>query len=500
MALEIAAIPEYIRPRKGLAHSMVLPSGLRITAGSWPLVLLLCAALAACGFEAPQPKRTPAPPAPPAPVSTLAATLTIPAAEIARELNDKTETHIADIRNQPVDCAIAKCLLNLEAVRTGPITVTAADNKLTLTVPLAVNAQMPVKSSFFKTTANGTATGTATATTTLSLGPDWHIRSNTDGVITLSEGQLKVGPLKLSIADLWNRNAQRLSAPLFKSLDKHIAADVKIRPQIERLWSRTINPLRVGKSPPSWLVLSPERIRVAQPQMRDNAVTVGLGVDVRGHVVVLDHSPEPAQTPPLPPLAPLTTPSNRFSFVVPVLLSYDEASQLAMKRLADKPLKVGGMTVAFKSIQILPSGQDVIVATRFCVKQSWDPFGWFDSCGDGYLRGVPQYEAAAQTIHIANVHYDTGTENILLSVLRALAGDELGKALQAKLVFKVGGEMAKLDQEVRIALAKPQGRGVRIWGNVESFGTPSLTWTSDGFLATFPAQGTISVDLNLKAG
>lgn len=470
------------------------------TVRAWPLMLLLCGALAACGFEAPQPARTPPPPAPPAPVSTLAATLVIPASEIARELNDKTETHIADIHNQPVDCEIAKCLLNLEAVRTGLITVAVADNKLTLTVPLSVNAQMPVKSSFFKTTANGTATGTAVAHTTLSLGADWHVHSKTDGVITLSQGQLKVGPLRLSIADLWNKNAQRLSAPLFKSLDKHIAADVKIRPQIERLWSRTIKPLRVGKAPPSWLVLSPERIRVAQPQMRDNAVTVGLGVDVRGHVVVLDHSPEPAQNPPLPPLAPLTTPSNRFSFIVPVLLPYDEAAQLAMKRLADKPLKVGGMTVDFKTLQILPSGQDVVVATRFCVKQGWDPFGWFDSCGEGYLRGIPKFDSASQTVRIVNVHYDIRTENILLSALRALAGDELGKALETKLVFRVGGEMSKLDDEVRTALAKPQGRGVRIWGNVESFGTPSLAWTSDGFLATFPAEGTISVDLNLKGG
>jgi hypothetical protein len=465
---------------------------------AWPLALLLCAALAACGFEAPQPQRTPPPPAPTPPLSTLAATLVIPAAELARALNDKTESHIANIHNEPVDCAIAKCLLTLEAVRTGPIAVTAQDNKLTLTVPLSVSAQMPMKASFFKTTANGTATGTANVTTTLSLGPDWRVHSKTDGVITLSEGQLKVGPLKLSIAELWNRNAARLSQPLFKSLDKHIASEVKIRPQIERLWTRTTKPLRVGKAPLSWLVLSPERIRVAQPQMHDNAVTVGMGVDVRGRVIVLDHSPEPARTPPLPPIAPMTAPSNRFSFVVPVLLPYDEAAQLAMKRLWDKPLKIGGMTVRFESLSIEPSGRDVIVATRFCVKQGWDPFGWFDSCGEGYLRGVPRYDPAAQTVRIANVRYDIGTEDILLSAMRALAGDELGKALETKLVFKAGAEMEKLDTQIRTALARPQGRGVSIRGNVESFGAPSLTWTADGFLATFPAQGTISVDLNLN--
>lgn len=458
----------------------------------------MCAVLGACGFEAPAPKRTPPPPSPAPPVSTLAATLTIETGEIARLLNEKTQTHIAEIRNQPVDCAIAKCILNLEAIRTGPIGVAASGDRLSVTVPLSVTAEMPVKGPLFKTTANGTAAGTATATTALSIGPDWRVRAKTDGKIVLNQGQLKLGPLKLSIADLWNRNAERLSAPLFRQLDKHIASSVKIRPQAERLWARATKPLHVGKSPPAWLVLSPAQVRVAQPVARDNSVTIGLGVDVRARVVVLDHSPEPPRTPPLPPLAPLGAPSNQFAFVVPVLLPYDEAARLAMKRLSDKPLRVSGMSVAFRDMSILPSGQDVIIEARFCLAQSWDPFGWFDSCGSGYLRGVPIYDAGSQTIRIANVHYDIGTEDVLLSTVRALAGNELGKALETKLVFPVGGQIQKLDDEVRTALAKPQGRGVRISGNVESFGAPLLGWTGEGFLATFPARGTVAVDLHLN--
>jgi len=456
--------------------------------------------LAACGFEAPQPKRTPPPPAPPIPVSTLTATLSIPADEIARALNEKTEQHVAEIHNQRVDCAIATCVLNLEATRTGSISVVTANDKLALTLPLSVTAQMPMKGPFFKTTANGTASGVAMTTSAISLEPDWHVRSETDGTIKLSEGELKVGPLKMNIADLWNQNSARLSGPLFKSIDKHVASDLKIRPQAERLWSRAIKPLRVGKSPEAWLVMSPERIRVAQPQLRDNRILVGLGVDVRAHVVILDHSPEPPTNPPLPPLAALAAPSNTFTFVVPVSLPYGEAAQLAMKRLASKPVKIGGMMVEFKDLSFLPSGQDVIVATRFCVKQGWDPFGWFDSCGAGYLRGVPRYDQKSQTIRITGVHYDIATENVLLSALRALAGDQLGRVLEDKLVFNVGGDIGKLDDQIRAALAKPQGRGVQITGDVQSFGAPSLTWTADGFLATFPARGTIRVDLNLKGG
>jgi len=457
----------------------------------------LLACFAVCGFEAPQPQRTPAPPTPLPPVSTLTATLSVPAGAIAAALNEKTKTDIVHLRKQRVDCAIAQCLLDLDATRDGPIVVSARDNALSIAVPLSVRAQMPVKGPFFKTTANGAARGTARATTSLSLASNWRIASSTSGRILLSQGDLRLGPLRMNVAELWNRNADRLSQELFRSFDRTIASDLKVKPEAERLWRRATRPIRVAKSPQAWLVLAPERVRVGQPSIQNDAVAIGLGVDVRARVVLLDHSPEPAMPPALPPVEPLSAPSDRFAFVVPVLLPYGEAAALAMRRLAQKPLRIAGLPVRIQSLEILPSGRDVIVATRFCVKQSWDPFGWFDTCGQGYLRGVPQFNAATHVIRIANVHYDVATEGLLSSRLRGLAGPELGRVLESKLVFDAGRDLEELDGEIKAALARPEGRGVRISGNVEKFGAPSLTWTNEGFLATFPAQGTVSVDLNL---
>jgi len=161
---------------------------------------------------------------------------------------------------------------------------------------------------------------------------------------------------------------------------------------------------------------------------------------------------------------------------------------------------MSGGNVRFEQLEILPSGQDVVVGARFCVSQGWDPFGWLDSCGEVYLRGVPQFDAHTNTIRITNVHYDIASEGLILRAMRFLAGDELGKLLETKLVFSVAHDIDRLDAELKTALAKPQGRGVVVTGDVQSFGQPSLTWTKDGFLATFPASGTIRADLNLKAG
>jgi hypothetical protein len=461
--------------------------------------LVLVLALTACGFKAPEPARTAPPPAPATPTSTLTATFVVPAATILEELNAKTKDEIARISDQEIGCAIAKCRVNLVATKTGPITGAAADGKLSLALPLTATADVALKALFVKTKAHGVATGTAQTSTAFRLGPDWRLDTNTTGRVDLSQANLKLGPLSMSVADLWNHNEQHVTQPLFKMLDKRVSSAVKIKPQAERLWAKAFHPIKIGKSPQAWLVLNPQRILIAQPITANNAFAVSLGVAVQARVVVSDVPPEePLKTPPLPAPAALATPSNRFSFVVPALLPYDEAASLALKRLDAKPLHTGSAKVRIEKLEILPSGQDVVVALHFCVAQGWDPFGWFDACGDGYLRGTPVFDAKSGTIRIANVHYDIATQNLILGLLKAFESDELDKLVQSNLVFSVAKDLDKLDTELKTALAKPQKRGVSITGDIESFGTPRLTWTKDGFLATFPAQGTITADLNLK--
>jgi hypothetical protein len=463
-------------------------------------ILSLVFAIGACGFAAPPPQRTPPPAPPPLPVSELTATLVVPIQTIIGTLNDTTKVQLANIQNQSVSCTVAQCSLDLVATRTGPITGGTFANRIALNIPMTANAQLELKTSFFKTQAHSQATGAVHADTAVSLGQDWRLMTDTRGTVDLSQAQLKLGPISMSFADLWNRNQQSLSAPIFKALDSHVASGIKIKPQAERLWLKTLRPIQIGRSPTAWLVLEPERIRIAQPATRGNTMVVAMGVDVRAHVVVSDKPPQTNLSRVLPAPAPLLSPSDRFAFVVPVLLPYDQAANLVMQKLSTMPIRFGGGNVRFEKVEILPSGQDVVVGVRFCVGQNWDPFGLLDSCGEGYLRGAPQFDAHTNTIRITNVHFDMATEGMILSVMRFVVGDQLEKFLQTKLVFDVGHDIGKLDAELKTALARPQGRGVVVSGTVQSFGQPTLTWTKDGFLATFPASGTIRADLNLKTG
>jgi Domain of unknown function (DUF4403) len=169
-----------------------------------------------------------------------------------------------------------------------------------------------------------------------------------------------------------------------------------------------------------------------------------------------------------------------------------------MDKLKRKPLRVGKIQVRIDKLQILPSGQDLVVAARLCIVQGWDFTHLLDSCGEGYLRGAPHFDAKTSTIRVTGLHYDIQTENLMLKMMRALAGDQLGKALEQNLVFDESREIGKLKNEISTALAKPQGRGIAITGKITSFGDPVVSWTKDGFLALVTANGTVSAGLSMK--
>jgi hypothetical protein len=86
----------------------------------------------------------------------------------------------------------------------------------------------------------------------------------------------------------------------------------------------------------------------------------------------------------------------------------------------------------------------------------------------------------------------------MLRMMRALAGNELGKGLEQNLVFDESKQISKLKTDIAAALAKPQGRGIALTGKIDSFGEPKVSWTKDGLLALLTAKGTLTAKLNMK--
>jgi hypothetical protein len=219
---------------------------------------------------------------------------------------------------------------------------------------------------------------------------------------------------------------------------------------------------------------------------------------VRAHVVVGDKPAGPAAPAKLPAPETLDKPSNTFAVTVPVTLSYADAAKITMQQLKKMPLRAAGMNLKLDKLQILPSGQDLVVQTHFCFAKNWDFTHLLDSCGDVYLRGSPRLDAHTGKIEVTDLHYDVASQNVMLRVVQALAGDALAKLIQPHLVFDESHEIAKLKSEIAAAIEKPKGRGIVLAGHIDSFADPTVSWTNTGFVALFRASGTVSTNLNVK--
>lgn len=456
----------------------------------------LCLALAGCGFSAPPPKRTKPPEPPPPPLSVMTVRLSLSASELTRMVNSRTEKQIADLKDQPVKCGIGKCKLGLHAVRRGPARIGAHGGGLSLYAPFHTDMQLAMPGLFSAVKARAKADGELNAFTMVAIGRDWRLVPRTQGKVRLQDSEIRLGPIKANIANIWNDNADTLSRQLFRNFDKQLANSLRVEERVARLWARSFKPVRIGKAPPLWLLLSPRRVRIGPVETANDTLTLSLGVDVRASMLAADRAPEIVPEK-LPPPAPLNRDAGRFAFAVPVLLPYRQAADLALEALQKNPPRKDGRTVRIERMDILPSGEDVVIRAEFCIDQDWDFTGWFSACGRGYLRGVPTFDPQSHRIGIVKLRYDMETENLLMRVARSLVGPEIGRDIESKLQYDLSKRIADMRARIEAAIARPHGREVTIQGHVESFGDPVLAWTKDGFLATFTAKGNVRAEAHL---
>ena len=239
-------------------------------------------------------------------------------------------------------------------------------------------------------------------------------------------------------------------------LDAQISR-IEVKPQIEALWLQAFAPIAIGRNPVSWLMLRPESVALMQPAIGHGALTLSLALAARGEVLVQNEMPSNPATP-LPKPSVLSEASNRFRIAIPFLLPYAEAERLALSSLTRDPPRVAGMRLAFSSLYILPSAQDVVVETRFCARPEWDITGWFGACAHVYLRGVPAFDPATRTVRISGLRYDIASANAGLRILRAVASAKFTDAIGHTLVFDVSRRIAREETQIRDQLAMPHGK------------------------------------------
>lgn len=456
--------------------------------------VVFAALLAGCGFQAPAPKVTPPAETQPPPLSTLDAELRLPLADIEKFLNEQTQTQIARLDDKDVRCPFGKCRLDLVATRNGPINVSVTNQRLGLVLPFNIDAQVHIKAPFMQTSGQAKGTGRVTATSRFDISPDWELRSDTRGTITLNRADLRLGPISAELSGFLGNESEAIARPIFKEIDRQIPKWANLKKPVGDAWAKAHRPIQIGKSPEAWLMLAPKHVFVAAPRVENNALLLAMGVAMQARVFV-GAKPANMTVPPLPAPEPIRTrPQGRFHLQIPATLPYAEAARLAGQQIDKHPITIAGaIRVRVSELEIIPSRDDVVMAAKLCLAEGWDPFGWFDTCVHGYLRGVPVFNSETDTLRIMNISYDIGTANLLVGSWEALTGSVFTHELEKRLVFDLSDKIGGLKEQIAAALTKGTGGDIAISGGMEHFGSPELSWTKDGFIAAFTAEGTVHI-------
>lgn len=366
-----------------------------------------------------------------------ASTLTIPieasADDIARILNQA-------IRKDLYKGSTNTRGLTAEVVRNGQIGVSATDNYLYLTLPIALSLsygmfEMPAISLKlkFKVTAGIT--------------PDWRLHTEIYymGLSDLLAEQVGVGPLTLrprSIVEGITQPVQRVVSDL---LAKRLNDLFPVKAKVAKVWNTAQKPVLLDKNYNAWLKLTPREVMLYPLSAQNNRVRLSVGISTFAELVI---GPEPAVQPPqpLPNLKLVTTFDKTFRIALNADLFYKDLRAILTPLLLNKRFDSDGKSIIIKGLDLYGNGDKIVVKLE--TQGSLD--------GVFYLTAKPVFNPQTKVFSVEDVDFDMQTQSILLQSADWFLHGAIRGMIQDKLNMNLTRQLEQSRQMAGRALSRVQ--------------------------------------------
>lgn len=288
--------------------------------------------------------------------------------------------------------------LNADVKRNGPVAVSAADDYLYLTLPIAMSLgygmfetrAVPLKLRFRITAA---------------VSPDWRVHTEIRylGVSDLFSGEVGVGPISLKP----RRIAESLSRPLQKVLsdlaDRKINELLPLKSEIAKVWNLAGKPVLLDRNFGAWLQVTPEEVALRPLYARDNRVRLNVGIGALAELVV---GPEPAARPPrpLPDLKLTEKYDDSFRIALNTDLFYRDLRASLTPLVVGREFNSDGKGIVVKDMDLYGKGDKLVV--RVETRGSLE--------GVFLLTGKPVFNRQTNAFSVDDVDFDINTKSTLL--------------------------------------------------------------------------------------
>lgn len=390
---------------------------------------------------------------------------------------------LAAIMNQSLPAELYKGQGGLGAsvtvLRTGPVTVAAADNFIHVTLPV----QLTFRYGFYE---SYPLRAGLRFKARLHVAPDWRLKTELyyTGLSDNLTDTLKLGPLSLNPKALMEgitQPVQRLLAPV---IDTKVNDAVQLRAKIAPLWQNAFTPTLVNKEFSTWLRLTPERIVMSPLLAADNRIRLAIGVITGAEITV---GPKPAAVPPrpLPPVQQQATFDRTFHIQLGADIFFNDLVTALNPVLLDKTFGDDKKITVKKFNLQGDNGRLVVNLTAT---------GDFD--GELTVLAKPVYNRQTNTLTFEEVDFDTKNAGWLISAGSWLFSSAIRSTIKEKLDSAVAEQMEKARLKASSALSTLQlAERVRLSGTVTSLSLGEATVQQDRLSVQVVAQGEASVIL-----
>lgn len=267
-----------------------------------------------------------------------------------------------------------------------------------------------------------------------------------------------------------------------KAVNDAITGNLKqvgLRPALNKAWPLLNEPREL--QPNVWLMLSPERVGLADITGNGRFVTTAIMVKARP-TIVSGQKPKPRLPPvPSPERLPL---SEGFHIAVRGDISLETANELLNQKLAGKPIDANGRTVMIDKLRLYGSGAKAVIGLTLS-----QPIK-----GEIYALAKPVFDVEKNELRFEDLDFSLATSSMLAKTANWMLHGSLRDTLEQRARIKFDEDLAEALKDFR-NYRQELGSGASIRASLERVRPQGLYFTPEDIKAFVVLDGKLSLDV-----
>lgn len=384
--------------------------------------------------------------------------------------------------------------LMLKVTKRAPIRITPLSNNLAVVIPVTIWAKAGYKIEKFGISLSKYEDTEFSIdikfNTKVSINPDWSVSTFTseNGFTWVSKPVIKIGGFEIPITTIVEKIIDQQQPEIAKIIDDQVRGKINLKPYVTQAWQQVQAPILINDEYKTWLKITPQELQMTPITNKGANLRVGIGLKAITETVIGD-KPLVDKLMAVPNLRVVPTISDDFEINLVGKISYGEAKRLAFEAVKSQVFEFsnGKKKVTVAAIDIYGQGEEVIAAI--------DLIGSLNA--RVFLRGVPIFDPASNSLVLQNVEFDLDTKNKLVKMANWLAHGQFLKAMTPYFKVSINDQITEAKKMIQKNLANNQVNDqLSINGTLTSFSPDKIYVTPTGIEAVLLAKGKIS--LNLK--